>query len=501
MGGVAISLTGARRSKLPIPALQQPGNAPGGRLPRFFLQRPSVMHTLEQLRSGTLIGITRLQLACGLTAFPREIFDLAGTLEILDLSGNALTSLPDDLPRLTKLRILFCSDNQFTALPEILGQCPQLSMVGFKANRIRKVAPKSLPAALRWLILTDNRIEELPAEIGKCSQLQKLMLAANELRALPAQLAACTRLELLRIAANRLTELPGWLFSLPRLTWLAYAGNPFCEQPGFAAPATPMTGIAWDQLQLDHLLGEGASGVIHRAQHRHGDATRPVAVKLFKGAVTSDGLPRCEMAASISAGAHPNLIPVHGEVTGHPSGTHGLVMALIDPAFRNLAGPPSLESCTRDIYPAGKRFDLGALLGIARGIASASRHLHRRGIMHGDLYGHNILHGDRGHALLGDFGAASLFAPEALHASALQRLEVRAFGCLLEELIERCDASARSRPILERLAHLKTACLSEDLASRPLFDELEPVLSELALAHQASGLAPRQRESITPATC
>ena len=49
------------------------------------------MHTLEQLRSGALAGAVRLQLACGLTEFPREIFDLADTLEILDLSGNALT--------------------------------------------------------------------------------------------------------------------------------------------------------------------------------------------------------------------------------------------------------------------------------------------------------------------------------------------------------------------------------------------------------------------------
>ena len=66
------------------------------------------MHTLEQLRSGALAGITRLQLRCGLTEFPRDIFDLADSLEILDLSGNQLCALPDDLPRLHKLRIIFC---------------------------------------------------------------------------------------------------------------------------------------------------------------------------------------------------------------------------------------------------------------------------------------------------------------------------------------------------------------------------------------------------------
>jgi Leucine-rich repeat (LRR) protein len=108
-----------------------------------------VTTTLDQLLAGQLTGMQRLKLACGLSEFPRQIFDLADTLEILDLSGNALSSLPDDLPRLHKLRILFCSDNQFTALPEVIGQCRQLSMVGFKANRIRTVSGKSLPPTLR----------------------------------------------------------------------------------------------------------------------------------------------------------------------------------------------------------------------------------------------------------------------------------------------------------------------------------------------------------------
>src|SRR5512145_2869024 len=112
------------------------------------------LNTLEQLRSGELAGSRRVKLACGLSEFPREIFALAETLEILDLSGNALSSLPNDLPRLHRLRILFCSDNQFTELPAVLGLCPRLTMIGFKANRIRTVPAAALPSGLRWLILT-----------------------------------------------------------------------------------------------------------------------------------------------------------------------------------------------------------------------------------------------------------------------------------------------------------------------------------------------------------
>ena len=437
------------------------------------------MHTLEQLRAGALGGIRRLQMRGGLTEFPREIFDLAETLEILDLSGNALSSLPDDLPRLRKLRIIFCSDNQFTELPAVLGACPALTMVGFKANQIRTVAPESLPAQLRWLVLTDNLIEELPTELGQRPALQKLMLAGNRLRALPASMAQLHRLELLRIAANGLTEFPSWLATLPRLTWLAYAGNPFCAQRELAMTGTPSAAIGWEQLELKQKLGEGASGVIHRADYRHDGMTEDVAVKLFKGAMTSDGSPLCEMAACIGAGAHPNLIPVLGHLERHPDGAHGLVMSLIDPEFINLAGPPSLESCTRDIYDADKRFDLAAALEIAHGIASAAARLHERGIMHGDLYGHNILHCARGRTLLGDFGAASFYDPAADEAAALQRLEVRAFGFLLEELAERCDAPASAQPALTRLGDLRDACLHADGASRPMFAEIEAQLRTL----------------------
>ena len=447
------------------------------------------MHTLEQLRAGELCGARHLKLSENLTEFPHEILSLKETLEVLDLTGNQLSTLPDELAGFGKLRIIFCSENRFTELPEVLGRCPALTMVGFKANRIATVSAKALPAGLRWLILTDNAIERLPDELGQCDALQKLMLAGNRLRELPASLANCRNLELLRIAANRIEHFPEWLLALPRLAWLAYSGNPFSE--GAEARAISDEQVAtlpWQRLALGELLGQGASGVIHRAVMRseplvaermadessEGIGVSEVAVKIFKGAVTSDGLPQCEMAASLAAGAHPNLIPVLGRVADHPSGMPALVMALIDPAFANLAGPPSLASCTRDVYDEGLRFTLAEALTLALGIASVAGHLHQAGIMHGDLYGHNILftRGPSAHALLGDFGAASLYD---LHdrelAQGLERLEVRAFGCLLEELLARCDGDVDDAQ-LAALHQLSVACLSELHGERPTFAEI-----------------------------
>lgn len=449
------------------------------------------MHTLEQLRAGELCGARHLKLSENLAVFPPEIFSLKETLEVLDLTGNQLSALPDELAGFGKLRIIFCSENRFTELPEVLGRCPALTMVGFKANRITTVSARALPAGLRWLILTDNAIEQLPDELGQCDALQKLMLAGNRLRELPTSLANCRKLELLRIAANRIECFPEWLLSLPRLAWLAYSGNPFSEgAEARAIDDAHVEPLAWETLALGELLGQGASGVIHRATlvanpsdevtqaSDRGDGSQ-VAVKLFKGAVTSDGLPRCEMAASLAAGTHPNLIKVIGKVADHPSGIPALVMELIDPAFANLAGPPSLDSCTRDVYPEELHLSVPDALAMTHGIASVAGHLHRAGIMHGDLYGHNVLFA-RGsdapaRALLGDFGAASLYDRcDRERAVGLERLEVRAFGCLLEELLAHCDM--QDSP-LDGLHQLKAACLSVLPAKRPDFAYIERQLA------------------------
>jgi hypothetical protein len=430
------------------------------------------METLNLLQTGQLKGAKRLNLAAGLTDFPREVFDLADSLEILDLSNNHLQSLPDEFECLQNLKIVFLSNNEFEELPVVLSRCPQLSMVGFKSNRIKTIAADALPPSVRWLILTDNQIAQLPASFGQLSQLQKLMLAGNQLRSLPDAMAACHNLELIRISANQLTNLPEWLFTLPRLSWLAYSGNPFCcERP---LKPRSLTEIDWNNLELHETLGEGASGVISKAtwHNRQTRSKLQVAVKLFKGKVTSDGLPIDEMQTCIAAGFHPNLVKLLGQVTNHPESKAGLIFAFIPANYKNLGNPPSLETCTRDTYPSETSFTPAVVFQIAQGIASVAAHLHAGQIMHGDLYAHNILWNELGDCLLGDFGAASFYLPNAPHLHrSLEALEVRAFGCLLEDLLERLDKTHTDADC-DRLRSLQQDCIHSVPSSRPTFTQI-----------------------------
>jgi serine/threonine protein kinase len=324
--------------------------------------------------------------------------------------------------------------------------------------------------------------------------MQKLMLAGNQLSDLPIELANCSQLELLRLSANQFAVLPAWLLTMPALAWLAIAGNSLTDSFEAARQALPIQApsiaeIDWQDIELGAKLGEGASGVISKAKLQQADAlSKDVAVKIFKSNVTSDGLPRCEMAASIAVGLHPNLVGVMGKIRHHPNGEQGLVMPLIASNYTNLAQPPSLESCTRDIYAQATAFSLQELISLALGIARAAEHLHACGILHGDLYAHNILHNAEGHGLLGDFGAASFLPMQDDYAShSLQRIEVRAFGILLGELISHClesDDDANS-PIFQAtkstLIELQKRCTQAEVSARPLFAEVVQSMNVLNL--------------------
>jgi serine/threonine protein kinase len=241
------------------------------------------------------------------------------------------------------------------------------------------------------------------------------------------------------------------------LSWLALAGNSL----GWSrSDSAPLGEVPWAQLRVHGLLGEGASGHIYQVSDL--ESAQPMALKVFKGAMTSDGLPEHELAACLAVGQHAALCTPSAVVPDHPQGAAALLLPLIPPRYINLAGPPSLGSCTRDVYPPHLRISVDAASRVALTIATALAHLHQRGVMHGDLYAHNILWDpSTGDALLSDFGAATLLPlaqPEVCQA--LLWLEVRAFGCLLEELAARTGQS-------EKLLEVAHACMNEVPLQRP----------------------------------
>lgn len=414
------------------------------------------MQTLQQLNNNELKGIKKLTLKQNLTTFPEKIFDLADSLEFLDLSNNKLQSIPN-LKKLTKLKIAFFSFNLFTKLPNSFKECKNLYMLGFKGNQIEVFDEDILPLSISWLILTDNKIKTLPNSIGDLTKLQKFPLAGNQLTHLPNSMQKCKNLELIRLSANNLTHIPQWLLNLPKLSWLAFAGND-CS----IKPEVDLEKASMDKLHIKEQLGEGASGNIYKAFCPTLD--KEVALKLFKGAITSDGYAVDEMNTYMSIGKHNNLINVIAKIDEDEK--LGLLLDLIPHSYQNLGLPPTFDTCTRDTFHPQYSITSQTIYEIAKHILSASIHLHERNLMHGDLYAHNILIDENSHCYLGDFGASSFYENENC-----EKIEVRAFGCLIEDLLNIC--TNKQNPYFETLQTLVQTCMHEDVKSRPLFKEID----------------------------
>jgi hypothetical protein len=106
--------------------------------------------------------------------------------------------------------------------------------------------------------------------------------------------------------------------------------------------------------------------------------------------------------------------------------------------------------------------------------------LHQRGVVHGDLYAHNILWNPAtGQACLSDFGAATLL-PDAGNPllRSMQALEVRAFGCLLEELVSLVSTGPDHDSVLADLNAMAQACLVLQPSQRPAMAEVSAQLAK-----------------------
>lgn len=425
---------------------------------------------------GSLRGVTRVTLREDLTSFPREIFDLSESLEILDLSDNQLSTLPEDFGNLSQLKILFLSNNNFTEVPKVLASCPKLEMIAFKSNRISHFPENALPLGTKWLMLTNNQIGSLPESFGQLTRLRKLALAGNELTKLPDSIKHCQSLELVRFSANRLSEIPTHLLELPNLSWLGFSGNAIFNRSQAKQSGSNPTHFESSEFVLKEKIGQGASGDIFLAEwasdaRNSKDYPAQIAVKLFKDQLTSDGYAVDEMDCAITAGSHPNLIKILGHIS--EENLHGLVMELIPSEYTSLGQPPDFSTCTRDTFPDYPPIDFEHILSVSRQVASVLGQIHQNEVSHGDIYAHNILVDSSFSPMFGDFGAAThLVGLSPNQRKTIEKIEVRAFGCLIDDLLGLLKKPPNSLSAINQMQRLSAECMDVKHSNRPDFEQL-----------------------------
>lgn len=388
---------------------------------------------------------------CQLTEVPSQLLNLR-RLRSLDLSHNRLSSLPVGFgAAFPELQVLFLTSNSFSGpleasspLAAELRALTKLRMVAFRENQLTLVGANVFRPSVEWLILTSNAITSVAQVPPK---VRKLMLSNNLLSALPGGLdESLTSLELLRLANNRIPA--ATLRALPHkigsLKWFAAADNPpfdFWKAKNVKEFTLDdaETATLIRELKNGRRLGEGSAGVSYMTQYKGG----AVIYKQFKSTLSSDGRIESEIALAVSLRAkgesNAALDGLLQEVVGITHTPLGVLYKYNQShsGWKNVARPPSFESCTRDVYPAGYKLSLSAATRTLLDVAKAARELHRRLVCHGDLYGHNILHCPHsGAAMLIDLGAGWQF--EQGDQGGVM-VDLRAFQVLADELIEHLE--------------------------------------------------------------
>ncbi len=446
-----------------------------------------------------------------LRILPRGIGNLT-LLTTIDVSGNRITSLPSEIGRLKRLETLNVSNNCLVHVPKTLGSLTSLVSLNAMGNAINSLDGVRLPTSLRVLGLKDNQLTEipeslfsnlthleqlyltgnrlvaLPESLCDCQSLVKLQASHNELTHLPERLGSLNKLELLRVACCDITEMPESLLESHSLSWLSIAGNPCCgTRLSHMKTATRI--IQEKDIHIGKKLGDGASGEVFEAEYRK----KKVAYKVFrKDEMSPDGHSQDEI--QIACMMHDeNLARVLAQVDGGEACMHGIIMEFVDGS--PLAEKPNSESLLRCRWKPGQVFSISFVLKCLSSVAGGLHHMHSRCIAHGDVYAHNVLARHNGESILCDYGASFTYTRNNKNNKMFELQEVRAFGILIKDLIERIDISFSDMEVAidcqKQLLMIAHQCLSIHPVRRPTFADLHRKLKTLEKAASSSGRTPR----------
>jgi Leucine-rich repeat (LRR) protein len=152
---------------------------------------------------------------------PRWLLTGQPLLEVLNLSGNSLTEVPDWIGRFPELRQLRLNGNHLRVLPESMTRLAKLVVLDMGMTELTGI-PDWIASLgeLRWLGVADLLLSELPASVTGLRHLTTLDASDNRLADLPAWLAELSRLDHLYLSGNRFEQLPEVISRLPGLAVL-----------------------------------------------------------------------------------------------------------------------------------------------------------------------------------------------------------------------------------------------------------------------------------------
>ncbi|KAF5456418.1 hypothetical protein F2P56_025906 [Juglans regia] len=139
-----------------------------------------------------------------LQSIPESLIARLLNLMILDVHSNQLKSLPNSIGCLSKLKVLNVSGNLIDSLPKTIENCRSLEELNANFNKLMKL-PDTIGFELinlKKLCVNSNKLVFLPSSTSHLTSLRVLDARLNCLRSLPTDLENLVNLEVLNVSQN-----------------------------------------------------------------------------------------------------------------------------------------------------------------------------------------------------------------------------------------------------------------------------------------------------------
>jgi serine/threonine protein kinase len=196
-------------------------------------------------------------------------------------------------------------------------------------------------------------------------------------------------------------------------------------------------------------------------------------LKTYDSSLSSDGSTLNEFLAAFCIGAECDATSKTIGSFYQGEKLQGIVQEIIPQNFKKLGNVPNFKTITRDTFGNHIALTNEFIKNVLRDVSYSCKYVFSKGVSHGDIYAHNVLANQTGNAKLIDWGAACMFDPNASEASKREKIEVRAFGYLIDDLLQLQPTKD------ENLYAIKNACLNLKASHRPSFKEISELLNKL----------------------
>ncbi len=173
--------------------------------------------SVEQLAATNRASVQRLILRGNGKSVAQDGLSGMPILEMLDLSENGFTDVPECVYAQKNLEEFYFARNALVKVPVRLGELANLDYLNLDDNKLASAEGLGQFPKLMWLRLNGNALAEIPASLGALKHLQRFYASRNQIKAIGDAVKSWTELEDLVLDGNPISAVPEWLVDLPKL--------------------------------------------------------------------------------------------------------------------------------------------------------------------------------------------------------------------------------------------------------------------------------------------